>query len=154
MKKTLFAFGIVMLISACVKTSDTPGTQNNLLTSSQAAKSNADFLVAHTWRYNKVYANYVNNSNPGTLVYDRVAGINTYNVGKDTVKYFSNGTYVLGTKTKTKTGTWMFTDSAQTIIQQKQGNSISSAKVKLLNKSHYNWLDFTEHVYAEMEPLP
>ncbi len=154
---TLFLLLCLGLLS-CKKTSVAPASSVSSLESQAVTaptKSNFDFIIAHTWQYNKYYIGYVDSAHLGTLVYKRGRAGNTYNLDNDFVTYYADGTIIEDANGTTYPGKWKFTDATQTVVHGKNSTGIYIFPVLLLNNNHWNWkyhaVDNTER-YAEMGP--
>ncbi len=144
-------------LAACKKTSVAPANQSNSLAAQSTVtsqKSNAAYLIAHTWQYNKYYFTDVNGQH---LLYQRSDSNNLANLNSDTLKFFANGTFTQGNKHKSTHGTWQFTDSTQKVLSVKGHSAAALLNIDLLDKNHWNWTNNTSgttHYDAEMVPKP
>ena len=154
---TLCLFVSLGLLS-CKKTSVAPASSVGSLESQTVmtpAKSNFDYIIAHTWQYNKYYIGYVDSAHLGTLVYKRGRAGNTYNLDNDFVTYYADGTIMEDNNGTLYPGKWKFDDPTQTVLRAKNSTGVYIFPVLLLNNNHWNWkyhaVDNTER-YAEMGP--
>lgn len=116
-------------------------------------KSNFDFIIAHSWQYNKYYIGYVDSAHPGNLVYQRGRAGNTLDLDNVVVTYYADGKILENNNGTLYPGKWKFTDASQTVVHGKNATGTYVFPILFLNKSHFNWryhaTDNTER-YAEM----
>jgi hypothetical protein len=111
------------------------------------------FLTAHTWEYIKYYTGYVNQTNPGQLVFTRGSLNNTVNLDQNRVTFNKNGTVnEIDQNGNYVPGTWSFTNAAQTEYRVTNMYGIFHTSIDSLSATRFEWTDPNAHTHGIMKP--
>src|SRR2546423_6473564 len=129
MKQALFIAAITfMIFSSCKKQCPAVG------------KSSFDYLIAHSWKYDKYYIGYTSPSNLGTLAYQRGRQTNTVNLDNDVSAFYADGTVdEIDQSGNHVPGTWQFGNKEMTLIIVKNSFGTFNTRIVLLDDNHFDW---------------
>ncbi len=139
---------LVVFATSCTKNNPVTVTKIDTITVTvrdtvhitDTARSNFDFLTAHTWMYNSYYIGYVSPTNLGTLQYQRGASGNLMSFDNARTTYNPDGTITEIDQNGSSTpGTWVFGNNLETIVSQHNATGTYNATIVKIDSTHFTW---------------
>lgn len=148
----------MLFLAACTKTSVAPSSVQAPAASAKdnsiaLRPSNTELLTGQNWLFKKYFVDFVDSTNPGKLIYKLGGTNNRVDLSKNRIKYNADHTFSqTDAAGVTVSGTWMFTNDAETIISQTTTAGTEVRTIVALGRKRYAYVNYATAEFALMGP--
>ncbi len=149
----------MLFLAACTKTSVAPSSVQAPAASAEdnsiaSRPSNTELLTGQKWLFKKYYVDFVDSTNPGKLIYKLGGTNNREDLSKNRIQYNADHTFSqTDAAGVTVSGTWMFTNDAETIISQTTDAGTEVRTIVALGRKRYAYVNYATAEFALMGPV-